>query len=154
MFEAHEEVQKQQRSMENKEQQVQQLQAVLHHERQMREQQQQELDRLRQQLYERQADAPNSAAAAKHRSSMPQLPLQQMLAAQAAEAEAAAAMPSSRNRSRASTTGGAEEAGYSGSPASISRTMGRQRVDMTPPRDQDESLMVSDGSELKQGLTV
>lgn len=137
VFEAHEEVIRQQRSMESKEQQIQQLQSALEHERHLRQEQLQELEQLRQQLHDR-TEGVNSAA--KQRSLMPQLPIQQMLAAQAAEAEASPAH-SSRSRSRAVTTGGVDESGYTGSPASISRIPARTRVDMTPARDQDGGLV-------------
>lgn len=135
VFEAHEEVIRQQRSMESKEQQIQQLQSALEHERHLRQEQLQELEQLRQQLHDR-TEGVNSTA--KQRSLMPQLPIQQMLAAQAAGAEAS---PAHSSRSRAVTTGGVDESGYTGSPASISRIPARTRVDMTPARDQDGALV-------------
>jgi hypothetical protein len=92
VFEAHEEVLKHQRTMESKEQQLQQLQATMH---QREQQHEREIEQLRRQLEEARAAAGNSpaavpapaAAAAKQRTRL-QLPIQQMLAQQAAEAEA------------------------------------------------------------------
>lgn len=138
MFEAHEEMLKQQRFMESKEQQIQQLQAARAQDRQL-------IEQLQQQLLER-GEVPALITSTKLRSQALQLPIQQMLAAQAAESAAAtlaAALPSSRGRSRIGTARGAEDPSYNGSPAGASRPAGWQRVDMTPTRDQDESLMVS-----------
>lgn len=154
-FEAHEEALKYQRMAEQATQQAQQAQADRHQlqlavdQIQLAYDQQAQLVELLQQQIQSSGQVPATlpAASSKQRSLMPQLPIQQMLAAQAAEAEATAAPPAatlSRSRSRGLISINAEQVGLGGSPASNSRASGRPRVDMTPTRDQDESLMVSE----------
>lgn len=124
VFEAHEEVLKHQRTMESKEQQLQQLQAALHqrdqqHARELL-QRDQENEQLRRLLEEARSGAggspatvhaPAAAAAAKQRTRL-QLPIQQMLAQQAAEAEAFA-----KAEREAAAAAAAEEAADAGESA-------------------------------------
>lgn len=176
VFEAHEEALKHQRSIESKEQQLQQLQANLQQERRQRcqlqselEQRSQEVERLRHQLEEARAGGTVAAAPAaavagtKPPRAQLQLPIQQMLAAQQAQAEAAAeaeaaaaeaaadapepAAERSRETSCSGTTlsirtsvAGRAAAGavleFTGSPAH-GRPQIQGKVDRTPTRDQD-----------------
>lgn len=133
MFEAHEEVLKQQRSVERQEAALQQLQGALQASRAEAQALASENAQLRQQLEAAAAAAVVSAKQATR--PQLQLPIQQMLAAQAAAAAAG-----SCGSPAASARGGRQSLdgsyGGGGSPASAGSKIPRAQ-DRTPPRDQD-----------------
>eukprot|EP00775_Hariotina_reticulata_P005972 gene5972-6211_t len=163
VFEAHEQVLKQQRSMESKDQQVQQLQAALQHKDAENQGLQQAIAQLRQQLETETSAAAGEAlpavsgpapvlTVAKERAKF-HLPIQEMLAAQASGFKSPRssglssrdAAPSSLSARRLSA--GAAPAllseqpglGQPGSPASIGKMS--KTLDRTPSRDQgDDNL--------------
>lgn len=164
MFEAHEEVVKNQKAIESKEQQLAQLQLAVEHHRNQEERVRAENEQLRQQLQQLQLQQQQQHAAnpattdtvTPRRGSL-QLPIQQMLAAQQQQQQqqahqqhqAAMAALSSRG-GRSESVGGSPMAAAGGSSAFASGTggadsprtggskIGRRHVDRTPPRDQDE----------------
>jgi hypothetical protein len=92
VFEAHEEVVRQQKDMQTKEQQLSQLQAALQHHQSREAALEAEVQRLRQQLESKAAaGAPDTGSLTARQRSQLQLPLQQMLAAQQQQQQAAAA---------------------------------------------------------------